>query len=258
MTRDEYYALHTNCPRCNKNQFQVTTVGIIADDWSNVKDTNRGNCLYCGWNGTVHELIPNKNKQAPEVNVFERSINKGYSPECEKEIEKLTTGGFALTNDMLESPPSHIPNDNGGAYKTELALLRSPERTEKIIWWHEDDPREIPHNHPWDFESTILCGGYTEHRWWLEDGKVVKDTTIYRQGDVNIVPKNVYHVVVDVLPNTTTKLICGKANEGNSWGYLDLETLEHREAEKDPKFFDKLCAINPHMRIVSVLKQLRK
>lgn len=134
---------------------------------------------------------------------------------------ETTTGGFALQNDHLESPPSHIPDGKGGAYKTELVLYRSPERTEKIIWWYKNDPRPEPHNHPWRFESTILSGGYTEDRWWIDESKELqKRTTIYRSDEINInvVETDVFHVVRDVQPKTTTKLLCGQASEGNSWG----------------------------------------
>ena len=162
-----------------------------------------------------------------------------------------TTGGFALTNDQLESPPAHIPDGQGGAYKTELALFRSPERTEKIIWWYSDDPRPEPHNHPWRFESTILSGGYTEDRWWIDEkGTLQKATNVYRANEQNLnrVGAHVFHVVRDVQPKTTTKLLCGQASEGNAWGYLDLSTKEYVEAEKDSAFLEWLKEINPHIR----------
>lgn len=162
-----------------------------------------------------------------------------------------TTGGFALENNNLESPPAHIPDGSGGSYKTELALVRTPERTEKIIWWHSGDPRLTPHNHPWRFESTILSGGYTEDRWWIDtNGELQHDTITYRSDDLNknIVELNVFHVVRDVQPKTVTRLLCGPATPGNVWGYLDLSSKEYVEAEKDPNFLDMLREINPHMR----------
>ncbi len=166
-------------------------------------------------------------------------------------MSNTTTGGFALTNDQLEAPPAHIPDGKGGAYKSELVLFRSPERTEKIIWWYADDPRPEPHNHPWRFESTILSGGYTEDRWWIDErGELQKATIKYRANDRNrnVVESNVFHVVRDVQPDTTTKLLCGQASKNNEWGYLDLATKEYYQAEKDLKFIDYLREINPHMR----------
>jgi hypothetical protein len=161
---------------------------------------------------------------------------------------KTTLGGLPIEGKYLQLTPTHIPDGKGGAYKTELPLIRSKEKTEKIIWWHEDDPRPEPHNHPWRFESIILSGGYTEHRYWVKDGKLESATIKYFAGDVNVVESDVYHVVVDVLPETVTHLVCGEASEGNTWGYLDLDTLEHVPATKDPDFFNQLVEINPHLK----------
>lgn len=163
-----------------------------------------------------------------------------------------TTGGQPLASAQLESPPIHIPDGKGGAYKTELAIERTPDRTVKILWWHADDPRPEPHNHPWPFKSEILSGGYSETRYWVEDGKVIVEEKTYRKGDINDMPDNVFHVVHDVQPKTVTRLTCGKAAPNNEWGYLDTTTGAYTSA-RDPKFadnefIDKLRAINPHMR----------
>lgn len=104
-----------------------------------------------------------------------------------------TLGGLPILQGMYQNPPTHIPDGNGGSYKTEFALLRSSERTEKILWWHADDPRSDDptrqyHNHPWPFQSTILSGGYSEHRYWIkENGSLGYELATYRQGDVNVV-----------------------------------------------------------------------
>jgi len=166
-----------------------------------------------------------------------------------------TLGGSPLTAEHLTSTPLHIPYMNRfgkvGAYKTELVLVRSPERTEKIIWWHENDPRIEPHNHPWAFKSNILSGGYTEDRWWIDgNGELQKETLTYNANDLNVndMPANVFHVVRDVQPKTVTRLLCGQASKDNIWGYLNIETKEYWDAEKDPTFIDMLREINPHMR----------
>lgn len=159
----------------------------------------------------------------------------------------LTLGGLKAISGYLESAPVHIPDGKGGAYKTELALFRSQERTEKIIWWHSDDPRPEPHNHPWRFESTIINGGYSEKRWWLEDGILRDEIRHYKKGDINVVEADVFHVVYDILPQTVTHLICGEASENNIWGYLDLETFQYFDAVRDPNFVNLIRAINPHL-----------
>lgn len=165
-----------------------------------------------------------------------------------------TSGGQPLTHGALETPPIHIPNGRGGAYKTELVIERAPMSTTKILWWHEDDPRDEPHNHPWEFTSLILAGGYTDYHYWVDtDGVVQAGVETFRAGGENHVPVNVFHSVRDVLPGTRTRMMCGAAAPGNEWGYLDLATGGYITAldkrfETDPPFLDQLRALNPHMR----------
>jgi hypothetical protein len=160
-----------------------------------------------------------------------------------------TITGNPIFAGNLATPPIHVPDLNGGSYKTELTLIRTPERTEKIIWWHAGDPRDIPHNHPWPFVSTILSGGYTEDRFKIEaDGSVSNETKTYRTGDLNDCPADVYHVVYDVLKGTVTHLVCGQQSPGAVWGYLDVNAVETYSPPPDPNFLTNFRAINPHMR----------
>lgn len=159
----------------------------------------------------------------------------------------VTSGGFALQHAALTVPPVHIPDGHGGAYKTELVIARTPERTEKILWWHADDPRPEPHNHPWDFVSEILHGGYTEDRFWFDGDEMRSATHTYRAGDINMVARDVFHCVVAVQPGTVTHLTCGPAFPGNEWHYLDVTTGELKSSA-DPTFRPALEAINPHLR----------
>lgn len=166
--------------------------------------------------------------------------------------ETLTTAaGLALAHATLTSPPIHIPDDAGGSFKTELVISRDPDLgTEKIFWWHADDPRKTPHNHPWYFESTIEAGGYTEYRYWRGeyDDVIGPQTVTYRAGDVNSVSTDVFHVVRDVLPGTRTRLKCGPAAANNEWGYLNTSTGKYTRAPKDEAFINALLNLNPHLR----------
>jgi hypothetical protein len=163
-----------------------------------------------------------------------------------------TSGGFSLQHDRMTSPPVHIPDGMGGSYKTELVIERSPQKTVKVLWWHADDPRPEPHNHPWDFESQIIAGGYTDVRYTVKNGNVIREVKEVRSGDINNVPREVFHCVTNVLPGTVTVMTCGEATPGNTWGYLDIETGEVTGSNEppfgDPDFIGKLRSINPHMR----------
>lgn len=162
-----------------------------------------------------------------------------------------------LEHGDLAVPPLHIPDGQGGCYKTELVLKRSEECVVKIQWWHALDPRRDPHNHPWKdddgiaFHSTILAGGYTETRHWFEPNVGWQQTTkTYRKGDVNEIPYAVYHTVDEVLPGTVTHMVTGPIVEGGDWGYLiDGRYVSSRDDPYPNKdFFTQLCELNPHKR----------
>jgi quercetin dioxygenase-like cupin family protein len=173
----------------------------------------------------------------------------------QKATHATTSSGQSLTGAAFQVPPVHIPNAGEGAfarhsYKSELVLVRDPNvGTKKLLWWYDKDPRSAPHNHPWDFRSAILSGGYVEERFWIEDGKLRHEVCEWGAGDVNVVPANVYHNVVSVQKSTITFLDCGPARAGNEWGYLNTETLEHRTfKDLTPKnFLEMFQTINPHL-----------
>lgn len=162
--------------------------------------------------------------------------------------------GAGPTSASFTKVPLHLPNSNGDVYKTELVEERSPERTIKWNFWHlpdVDGPRSKPHNHPWkdddgvSFRSTIIAGGYTEKRFWVETDhegrKHVKTSEhTYKAGDVNVMPFEVFHLVTAVEPGTVARMVCGKGVPNAEWGYLDVETGEYAKAEKDPDFQRRL------------------
>jgi len=174
----------------------------------------------------------------------------------EKE-HQMTSSGQSLEGEAFRIPPLHIPvcGDEANArhsYKSELTLVRDPDiGTKKLLWWHDKDPRDEPHNHPWDFRSAIISGGYTEERFWIdEDGKVQRDEVTYEAGQINVVPANVYHNVISVEPGTVTYLDCGPARTGNEWGYLDIRNGEYitfKDLTPD-NFLEMFQGLNPHTR----------
>lgn len=67
---------------------------------------------------------------------------------------------------------------------------------------------------------------------------------IYAKGDFNTVDTNIFHLVTKVQPGTVTRMDCGKASEGNQWGYLDINSGTYITAEPDSTFLDRLRANN--------------
>lgn len=157
--------------------------------------------------------------------------------------------GLPLQAGDFASPPLHIPNGDGLIYKTELVIKRDPlTETIKVNWWHLPDDvggRARPHNHPWDFSSTVLHGALTERRYTFnDDGTPLVEELTHRAGETYSLPRGDYHVVVYVEPGTVTLMRCGPAAPGNEWGYLNLATAQHESVTPDPTFRAKLAESN--------------
>ena len=167
---------------------------------------------------------------------------------------EVTSTGQTLASKPFLSPPIHIPNAGSEnnfrhAYKSELTLARDAAvGTKKLLWWHAPDPRRIPHNHPWSFRSAILSGGYTEERFSVQDGRIVREVVEYSAGAVNVVPANVFHNVIAVKPETVTFLDCGPARPGNEWGYLDTAdgTYFDWKHQSPDNFLELFKQLNAH------------
>lgn len=74
-------------------------------------------------------------------------------------------------------------------------------------WLHRflraDSERHL-HSHPWDADSTILCGWYEEEI--LCGNNIDKRTITWHEGDQNIITPDKIHRVLEVEPNTWTHM----------------------------------------------------
>lgn len=78
-----------------------------------------------------------------------------------------------------------------------------------------------PHNHPWSWaDAVILQGGYTEDRVvGFEDGKILIENPVYRQGDLNRLTGMDFHRVHSVQPDTWTLFKHGP--HVKDWGFIN-------------------------------------
>lgn len=179
--------------------------------------------------------------------------------------EELFTAASGAATRVQVARPVHIPSFAGNdpavfeSFKTEVVLFDDPSRgTIKINFWSGADPRETPHNHPWEdadgiaFRSHIIRGGYTEVVT-QPDGTVFERT--YREGDINTVRTEDFHTVHSVLPDTVTLMICSPRREVVEgvprWGYRlgDGEYVDMNHPEVgDPTFFARFTLLNPFRR----------
>lgn len=146
-----------------------------------------------------------------------------------------------------------IPDEQTGeAYKAELTLLKTATRTVRLNVWFAPDLRggnaPKPHNHPWDFHSTILHGSYAEDRYDLRDGQVHHKADVeHRANEVNQIGRATFHEVTAVEPGRTmTLMLCGPGMD--TWSYLNPDTAELTKATPPPRFTELLQALNPHQR----------
>lgn len=159
------------------------------------------------------------------------------------ELPPLTPERFFSTDWTL------IPDEQTGEpYKAELVLVGTRTRRVIVNRWLAPDLRDgkgpRPHNHPWDFHSVILSGGYTERRWTRRDGVVVaEDAVEYHAGEVNKIGREYFHEVEEV-DDALTLMACGPGMAG--WGYLDPDTGEYTPSELPEGFMDRLRELNPH------------
>jgi hypothetical protein len=144
-----------------------------------------------------------------------------------------------------------VPDDTGAAYKAEFVLLKTRQRTHKINLWFAPDLRggqlSRPHNHPWDFRSDVLLGGYDEDRY--EAGQLVRSVARHQAGAANTIGRRDYHEVTAIHePGATLTLMSCGPGARNGWGYLDTDTGLHVPLTPDPAFSVRFAALNPHLR----------
>lgn len=206
------------------------------------------------------------------MNVIE-IISEAYSQIKDRE-ERMGVGtGFGASTvatgastqvALFTARPIHVPDADGGSYKTEVVVYDGPGGTIKINYWSAPDPRRDPHNHPWkildkdddlygvSFVSYIIAGGYEETVVYKNGARLQRS---YRAGDKNTAMWDEFHTVDSVLPGTVTVMVCGPRftppeGASNSWGYqIDGEFVPANDKKvADPTFFGRFVAINPHRR----------
>lgn len=80
------------------------------------------------------------------------------------------------------------------------------------------DPDEHPHDHPRNFLSIVLRGGYEEKVFQPTTGRIkLVSRFSYVPGDWHTMPKDLAHMITKVKPNTWTLLFLGRRTR--VWGF---------------------------------------
>lgn len=126
---------------------------------------------------------------------------------------------------LIKRPPDFIIGPQDAPYLRRWFLL--PRNDACNIYLHEirhDDIDLALHDHPYDFESTILRGSYLEHRQSF-DGKPAH--AIYKTGDRNVKRAESLHRLQVLDGPVWTLLITGPRRR--EWGFETPDGWVHWE-----------------------------
>ena len=95
-----------------------------------------------------------------------------------------------------------------------------PENNWRNVFLHRmngPDPGRDMHDHPWDFTTFILWGGYVEiEGFWSEHG-FERRTNVRPTFSISRIPAEHIHAIRAVRPNTWTFVITGRRRR--EWGF---------------------------------------
>lgn len=117
----------------------------------------------------------------------------------------------------------------GKVYLRRLRLVQCPLFAIYVHWIYQRDDDQDPHNHPMNFWSLILKGGYIEHRW----AGGFLGTRQRRRWSAAHTTMDTYHRIVALFERpTVTLLLVGKRSK--SWGFLlpDGTHVDYREYKR--------------------------
>jgi len=107
-------------------------------------------------------------------------------------------------------------------------------------WLHRflraDSERHL-HSHPWDAESTILCGMYVEQ---IQRPNGDKYEAYRYAGETNIITVGRLHRIIEVQPNTWTHMRVDAGREP-FWYFVDDDGVK-KEMKTSPEDWHLFCA----------------
>lgn len=106
-------------------------------------------------------------------------------------------------------------------------------------WLHRflrADSEEHLHSHPWDADSTILCGAYCEE---IQRSNGHKFKIWHHEGTHNVITVDKLHRIVDVEPNTWTHMRVYAGRE-KFWYFID-DNGDKTEMKTSPVDWWKDC-----------------
>lgn len=103
-------------------------------------------------------------------------------------------------------------------YLRRLRIVQTPLFAIYIHWIYLPDTDRDPHDHPWNFWSLILRGGYTE-RLHKKSGEQVLNA--WYRGSFHKMSITHAHKITELIPGTVTMVVTGPRHR--TWGFWTEE-----------------------------------
>lgn len=120
--------------------------------------------------------------------------------------------GFLRWTDI----PSNV--NPGRVYLRRLILVQTPWWGVFLHWIFETDSDRDPHDHPWNFLTVILRGGYSEEVTYPGG---IRDAFFWQRWSWHRVPVTVAHKIVSISDRTVTLVVTGRRTR--VWGFWTPE-----------------------------------
>jgi hypothetical protein len=110
-----------------------------------------------------------------------------------------------------------------------LRILKTPYFS---IFWHHilnPDSQPDPHDHPWNFWSLVIHGGYREELW-LAEPPLRRRNPVWRTwlpGTLHYMPITAAHRIRQVSPGTVTLVLTGRRQR--DWGFWTQAGFVNRQ-----------------------------
>jgi hypothetical protein len=109
-----------------------------------------------------------------------------------------------------------IPDAHGEAYLHRLRIVNTPWFGINLHDIHLPDTDKDPHDHPWNFVSVVLRGGYGETLYTYDTVRSVR-SKVWRRGSIHRMRTRSFHHIHKVEPGTRTLVFTGKRSK--AWGF---------------------------------------
>jgi len=136
-------------------------------------------------------------------------------PEMKYPYRSVDWAIFKFMDILDADKPTHV-------YLRRFIVAKTPWVGLYVHWIFTKDEDRDPHNHPFNFWSLVLKGGYEERRYWLHGEGLLKargsTTRIRKRFSLARTTRTYFHRIVALHGSpTVTVILTGKRSQ---WGFL--------------------------------------